>query len=207
MQQIVEPQQLKIKQTIRFLYFAITLFSLSLTVKSQNLDKVEYRESFFALEVCSTQEVSLCGNYFEQSYIREAYLLEIKDCFYDSYKNVYKLEKKELQEIKQNVGDTFLKINYPVRFLKKTNKFLKKNKLKEKLNRQANFIVFRATINIEFIEQFNIYIPDVYFRKDFYKKINSNKFLIKEIKNIEKIDESILVNKMRFCPPDGPSVK
>lgn len=146
---------------------------------SQN--NVTHKRKFY-LEVCSTSEISICGNYFEQNLMRNNLLIELNNKnFLKSYDTVYSFNYKFLTEVnnhikKYNKYDS-LTIVYPNKFLLKLNKFLTCEKLMEQSTNAFKYIPLNLNFNVEKIEEGEICLIN----PDFCNINNDDLFFTKKV--------------------------
>jgi len=151
-----------------------------------------YKKDLY-LEVCSTKQISMCGNYFEQNLMRESFLIALdKKDFLKSYDTVFSLDYKSLKKINNYVQvkkmDS-LNIIYPNKFTRKINKFLNKNKFKEKYANSFKYIHINFSFKIKEIRMDEICIVN----PDFCNIKKDSLYLIKKVVVID-IDEIFLDN-------------
>lgn len=159
--------------------YKLFIYLFTTFVLSQN--SITHKKKIY-LEVCSTSEISICGNYFEQNLMREPLLIQLNESnFFKSYDTVYSFNYKFLKDVNNHLEKynkhNFLSIIYPNKFLFKLNKFLKKEKLKEKSTNKFKYIPLNLSFNIEKIEKGKICIIN----PGFCNINNDNLFLIREV--------------------------
>ena len=72
--------------------YKLFIYLFTTFVLSQN--SITHKKKIY-LEVCSTSEISICGNYFEQNLMREPLLIQLNESnFFKSYDTVYSFNYK-----------------------------------------------------------------------------------------------------------------
>jgi len=136
---------------------------LLITVKSfsQNSETINMILSF---ENCTTESISLCGNYFEQEKMRKQVLIKLdKENYIKSYDTIYELNFDDIFKLEEilggNIKNKYIsKIKFSSAFYKIIEDGLVINNLKEKPCKKFHFINFLIKADIEKMDEDFIYI-------------------------------------------------